>query len=160
ERREAGECRKGGDAMSLSRYATRHLKAILFVTLALCAIGAWLVGSFPVSILPDVTFPRIVVIAEAGERPIRMMEVGIARPLEEAIATVPGVTRIRSKMQRGAAEFSIDFAWGADILTALQLVNAKINEARPLMPPETRVTAERMNPTVFPILGLSVRAKG
>ena len=67
--------------------------AILFVTLVLCAIGAWLIGSFPVAILPEVTFPRLVVIADSGDRPARMMVAGVTRPVEEAIATVPGVTR-------------------------------------------------------------------
>ena len=72
--------------MSVSQFATRHLKAIIFVTLVLCGVGAWMIGSFPVSILPDVTFPRIIVIANAGDRPARMMEVGITRPIEQAIA--------------------------------------------------------------------------
>src|SRR5438105_12239066 len=121
--------------MTLARFATRHIKAILFVTVALCVVGAWALGSFPVSILPDVTFPRVVVIAEAGERPARMMVAGITRPIEEAIATVPNVTRIRSKTQRGAAEISVDFAWGTDVLRAQQLVNAKTNEVRNQLPP-------------------------
>lgn len=145
--------------MSMSRFATQNIKAVLFVTFVLCAIGAWMIGSFPVSILPDVTFPRVVVIAQSGERPVRMMEVGITRPLEEAIATVPGVTKIRSQMERGAAEISVDFAWGTDMLTAMQLVNTKVNETRPNLPPDTDIGVERMNPTVFPILGLSLRAK-
>ena len=102
--------------MSLSGFSTRHLKAILFVTLVLCGIGAWMIGSFPVSILPDVTFPRILVIAEAGDRPARMMEVGITRPIEQAIATIPGVSRVRSTIQRGATQISIDFIWGTDIV--------------------------------------------
>ena len=116
--------------------------------------------SFPVAILPDLTFPRIVVIAEAGERPTRTMEVGIDRPLEEAIATVPGVVRMHSKTQRGATEISVDFNWGTDMLTAQQLVNAKVNEVRPQLPQETEIGVERMNPTVFPIMGLSVRGTG
>ncbi len=144
--------------MNLSRFATQHLKAILFVTLILCGIGAGTLGSFPVSILPDVTFPRIVVIAEAGDRPARMMEIGATRPLEQAFATVPGVARIHSKTQRGASETSIDFNWGVDILATLQLVNAKINEVRPTLPTETQISVERMNPTIFPILGLSLRS--
>ena len=98
--------------MNLSRFATHHIKAILFVTVALCAIGAWLLRTFPVAILPDVTFPRIVVIAESGDRPARMMEVGVTRSLEESIASAPGVSRMRSKTQRGATEISIDFNWG------------------------------------------------
>src|SRR5438270_777854 len=116
--------------MNLSRFATQHIKAILFVTVVLCAIGGWLVSTFPVAILPEVTFPRIVLIADSGDRPARMMVAGVTRPLEEAIATVPGVTRMLSKTQRGAVEISIDFTWGTDMLVALQLVNGKVNEAR------------------------------
>src|SRR5579884_654971 len=146
--------------MSLSQFATRHLKAVLFVTVVLCGIGAWMIGSFPVSILPDVTFPRITVIADSGDRPARMMEVSVTRPLEEAIATIPGVSRIHSKTQRGATEISVDFVWGTDIVMTQQLVNARINEVRSSLPADTQITAERMNPTVFPILGLSLRSQG
>ena len=146
--------------MNLSRFATHHIKAVLFVTVVLCIVGAWLVRSFPVAILPDITFPRIVVIADCGERPTRMIEAGITRPLEEAIATVPGVNRIRSKTQRGGTEINVDFNWGAEMLVALQFVNTKINEIRSQFPPETQISVERMNPTVMPIMGLSLRAKG
>jgi CzcA family heavy metal efflux pump len=145
--------------VNLSRFVSQNLKAILFVTIALCVIGVGVVGSFPVAILPEVTFPRLVVIAHAGERPIRMTEVALTRPIEQAIATVPGVIRIRSKTQRGDTEISVDFAWGTDMLTALELVNTQINQIRSSLPPETDVEVERMNPTVFPILGLSLQSK-
>ena len=145
--------------MNLARFATKRIKAILFFTVALCVMGLGSLSQFPISILPDITFPRIVVIAESGERPARMMEIGVARPLEEAIATVPGVTRVRSKIQRGAAELSVDFAWGTDMLTAQQLISAKVNEARGVLPTGTNVTVERMNPTVFPVAGISVHSK-
>lgn len=146
--------------MNLARFATRHITAIIFTTAVLCILGVAVLGSFPVSILPDVTFPRIVVIAEAGETPVRMMEASIVRPLEEAIAMVPGVTRVRSKTQRGSTEISVDFQWGTDMLAAMQLVSTRINEVRPQIPQDASVSVERMNPTVFPILGLSVKCPG
>ena len=145
--------------MNLSKFATGNLKAILFVTVALCLVGAALLTRFPVAILPDITFPRIVVIAEAGERPIRSVEAGVTRPLEEAVATVPNVQKIRSQIERGATEISIDFAWGTDMGTALQLVNTKVAEVRADLPTDTKVTAERMNPTVFPVYGISLHSK-
>lgn len=146
--------------MNLSRFATHHIKGVLFVTAALCLVGVWLLHTFPVAILPEITFPRLVVIGDSGERPTQMMEVAVTRPLEEAIATVPGVKRIRSKTQRGGTEISVDFNWGTDMMVAQQLVNTKISEIRSQLPPDTDVTAERMNPTVFPILGLSLQSKG
>ena len=145
--------------MNLSRFATEHLKAVLFVTVVLCIIGGIMLTSFPVAILPDVTFPRIKVIAEAGDRPSRMVEASITRRLEEAVATVPGVHKVRSTTERGATEVAIDFDWGVDIASALQLVTAKVDEVRPLLPTDAHVTVERMNATVFPILGLSLHSK-
>lgn len=145
--------------MNLSRFVAVNLKAILFITIALCIVGVGVMGSFPVAILPEVTFPRLVVIAHAGERPIRMTEVALTRPIEQAIATVPGVIRIRSKTQRGDTEISVDFAWGTNMLTALELVNTQINQIRSSLPQGTDIEVERMNPTVFPILGISLQSK-
>lgn len=146
--------------MSLGAWAARSIKPILFTVVMLCLMGLFAYRTFPVAILPDVTFPRVVVIADAGERPVEMMEAAVTRPLEEAIATVPDVHRIRSTSKRGSTEISIDFKWGTDILVAEQLVNAKVNQVRPELPPETRTETERMNPTVFPVLGLTVDSAG
>ncbi len=146
--------------MTLSKFTANNLKAILFVTVVLCGIGAWLLASFPVSILPDVTFPRILVIGESGGRPTRMVDAAIAKPLEQAVASVPGVSKIHTQTQRGATQLSIDFNWGTDIAAAYQLVNTRIGEVRNSLPPDTQLTVERMNPTIFPILGLSLRVKG
>lgn len=145
--------------MSLSAWAIRNIKPILFVVMVLCAAGAWMYTSFPVSILPDVTFPRVVAIAECGERPTKMVEVSITRPIEEALAEIPGVQRIRSKTKKGSTEISVDFMPGTDIIVAEQMVNAKVNQVRPELPAETTTEVERMNPTVFPVMGLTLKSK-
>ena len=145
--------------MSLSQFATRNIKGILFVVVVLCLAGIAAYRSFPVSILPDVTFPRVVVIASAGERPTKMIDASLTRPLEDALTTVAGVKRIVSRTKRGELEISIDFDWGTDVLQAQQQVNAKVNEIRSTLPPETQTSVERMNPTVFPVLGLTLDSK-
>ncbi|MDE2125056.1 MAG: efflux RND transporter permease subunit [Armatimonadetes bacterium] len=145
--------------MNISTFATRHIKAIVFATLVLCFVGAAATTTFPISILPDVTFPRIMVLVDVGEQPISVVDVQAARPLEEAIATVPGVRHIRTRMERGGAEISVDFNWGTDMASALQLVYNQINIVRAHLPAGSSVSAERMNPTVFPILGLSLESR-
>lgn len=146
--------------MSISTFATKNVKAILFVTAALCGLGIGAYRSFPVSILPDVTFPRVLIIAESGDRPVKTLEVAVTRPIEEAISTIPDVKRVQSRSERGSTEVSVDFAWGTDIYTAEQLVNAHVNQIRPELPADTTIEVERMNPTVFPVLGLTLNAKG
>ncbi|RYX86359.1 efflux RND transporter permease subunit [bacterium] len=144
--------------MNLSSFAVSHLKALIFVTLILCVAGLLAAGAFPVSILPDVTFPRLVVIAEGGDAPASQMEVSVTRPLEDAASTVAGVHRVRSTTQRGAAELSIDFADSTNMQDAQNLMNARLNEIRANFPLGTQVSVERMTPTVFPVLGLSLQS--
>ncbi len=144
--------------MNISRFATQNLRAILFVTCILCGIGAVMITTFPVSILPDVTFPRLVVIARSGALPVNMMEAEISRPMEQTIATVPGVTDIRARLQRGATAIDVDFNWGSDILTDEQIVNTRLSQLRSSLPADTQIRVHRMNPTVFPIYGISLQS--
>lgn len=133
-------------------WSIRNVKPLFFLTVILCLFGAVLYSTFPTAILPDVTFPRIVVVANSGDRPVDMMQAFVTRPLEQAVATIPNVERIRSNTERGSAEISVDFSAGQDMIVAEQLVNAKINQLHG----DFQTEVERMNPTVFPILGLTL----
>ncbi len=145
--------------MKLTEWAIRNARPVFFLTAVLCIVGAFLYRGFPVSILPEMTFPRVVVIAEAGDRPTRSVEIAITRPIEEALATVAGVTHVRSTTERGSAEIAIDFADGTDIAAAESQVNAKVGSLRNVFPPETTTEVQRMNPTVFPVVGLTVNSE-
>ena len=145
--------------MRLTDWAIRNARPVSFLTAVLCLVGAVLYSTFPVSILPDVAFPRVVIVAESGDRPTKGVEVAITRPIEEAIATLPGVSRVRSTTERGSAEISVDFVDGTDIVAAEAQVNAKLGALRAAFPAETTTEVQRMNPTVFPVVGLTVNSK-
>ena len=78
----------------------------------------------------------------------------VTRPIEEEVSTVLGVRRVRSRTIRGAAEISVLFSPEMDMQQALQLVQARVNEARATLPADTDLQVERLTPAVFPILSL------
>ena len=80
----------------------------------------------------------------------------VTRPLEEAIRRVPGVVSVRSTTSRGGSELSVIFAWGTDMVAALQRVQAETERIRPELPPDTAIETEWMNPASFPILGYAL----
>ena len=71
------------------------------------------------------------VIAHSGDLSPQMMTVAVTRPLEEAAREVLGVRRVRSKTIRGATEISVLFNPDTDMQQALQLMQGKVDEARP-----------------------------
>src|SRR5947209_16375711 len=68
----------------------RHGKPIIFVILALVAVGAYLATTIPVAVFPEVDFPRVLVGVDNGVAPIDQMMVTITRPIEEAVNSVKG----------------------------------------------------------------------
>ena len=140
----------------LLELAKRRAAALFLLTALLAVAGIWQSLSMPAAIFPNVTFPRVKVIADAGEQPAIEMIPRVTRPLEEAILRVPGVRRVTSLSARGSTEIGAEFAWGTDMQTALARVQAQIERVRPDLPPDTRVEAEWMNTAIFPILGYAL----
>lgn len=138
-------------------HAARPYFGVLVVTvLFLVAVGVYSIFKVPSGIYPEVAFPRIVVIANVPGLAIKSVDVSVSRPLEEAISLVLGVVRVRSKTVRGAAELSVDFAPGTDMIQALNDVRARIAEVGSSLPADTQIIAERQTPAVFPIITVVV----
>jgi hypothetical protein len=130
-------------------------RAVLAALAALAAAGLWLAVSLPVSLLPDIIFPRITVIADSGERPGVEMERSVTRPLEAMLRRVPSIREMRSTTSRGSTEINLDCDWGTNMNLALQQVQAQIDAARERLPAGTAVDARLMSPTLFPVYGFS-----
>ena len=77
--------------MGLFEYVCRHAKAVLFSVAVFVVSGIALMFNMPISLFPDITFPRIVVLADNGEEPAERMMVEVTKPLEEVATSIPGV---------------------------------------------------------------------
>ena len=137
-------------------YKNPLILAIVLVILA----GTLAYNKLQTSLFPEITFPKIKVIAEAGEQPVDQMMLSVTRPLELAIKKVPELQTIRSATSRGSCEISAFMDWNADIDLSQQRIESKINEIRNSLPPETEITVERMNPSILPVIGYTLEGMG
>lgn len=142
--------------MTFTLWMQTHRRSILFLVVAFGIAGLAASLNLPVSLFPHVSFPRIQVGIEAGDRPVDRMAIEVTRIVEEAVRAVPGVRHVRSTTSRGSAEISITFGWGEDMVSAMLQIESGINQVRGSFPPNTVIEVRRMDPTVFPILGYSL----
>lgn len=140
----------------MSTWLKNHRNAVLFCLTLLVFAGLYVAFKLPVSLFPSIEFPRIEVIVDSGDRPVNRMVLEVTIPLEQAIRSVPSVKSIRSTSSRGSAEFSIFFNWNTDIVISLLQVEAAINQLLPTLPAGTSFLAQRMDPTIFPVFGLTL----
>lgn len=139
-------------------YYRIFLKPILFVLLVLMLIGIFSYHKMATSLFPDVTFPKIMVIADNGEQPVDKMMVTVTKPLEIAIKRVNGITSVRSSTSRGSCTIEAFFDWGIDINVAKIQLEARINEIKNILPPSTNFVVEAMSQNVFPVMGYTLES--
>ena len=142
--------------MNATQWMQSHRRSILFLLAVLVLSGVASGLRLPVSLFPQVSFPRVVVNLHAGDRPAERMAIEATLPIEEAVRSVPGVLNVRSTTSRGSADISINFDWGEDMISAMLQVESTINQALLGLPKGTTFTVRRMDSTVFPVLAYSL----
>ncbi|MEO6133455.1 MAG: efflux RND transporter permease subunit [Saprospiraceae bacterium] len=139
---------------------------ILYKNPVTLVIGIILIGGLysytriQTALFPEITFPKIKIIADAGAQPVNKMMITVTRVLENAVKQVPDLKIIRSTTSRGSCEISAYMDWKSNIDLSQQRIESKINEVRNILPPDIDITVERMNPSILPVLGYTLEAPG
>ena len=140
--------------INLATKARPYIGSVILTCALLTAGGIYSATRMASGVYPEVTFPRIAVVARVPDLDVTQMEIRVTRPLEDAVSGVLGVARVRSKTIRGGSEISIDFTPGTDMRRAETLVWNRIGARRSDLPISTELTVEQMTPSVFPIISV------
>ena len=129
------------------------------VILAVIIVGGiFIYGQVQVSLFPEITFPKLKVIADNGEQPVDKMMVTVTRPLEDAIKQVPDLKILRSTTSRGTCEISAFLNWGADMNINQQMLESRISQIKNSLPADVQIQIEKMNPSILPVIGFTVES--
>ena len=142
-----------------SPWFEKFSRPVLFLTISVALVGAYLALSIPVSVFPNTDFPRVVIGVDNGVMPIDQMLVTITRPLEEAVNSVPGLQKVTSVTSRGSAEVDLFFDWNSDMILTLQRVDAVVARLQSELPSTAKVETHRLTFAVFPIIGYSLTSE-
>ncbi len=133
---------------------------VLAIGFLLLAAGAFTYKNLQTGLFPNITFPKIKVIADAGQQPVGKMMTAVTIPLENAIRRTEGLNYIRSTTSRGSVEISVFLNWDMDINTAKSQIESYIQQAKGNILPNTSFTVEKMNPSILPVMGYSIEGDG
>ncbi|MEO6248979.1 MAG: efflux RND transporter permease subunit [Sphingomicrobium sp.] len=143
----------------LSGLLERHRRSIWLSVLLITLAGLVAATRMPVSLFPHIDYPRVVVSIDAGERDAGQMAADITRPAEIALRSIPGVTHLRSTTSRGSAEIALGFDWGDDMVAKELATQGTLATILPDLPTGTRFSVHRSDPSIFPVLGLSLTSR-
>lgn len=127
------------------------------LVLAVVLMGVISYLRLPIDLLPDVSFPRLVVHTGYPDVAPPEIERLITERVEAQVAAVPGVVKVTSVSQEGASLVTLQFAWGTDMDFATLNVRERLDNLRRALPETVqRPTILRVDPQSDPILTVSI----
>ncbi|CUA94268.1 efflux RND transporter permease subunit [Thiomonas bhubaneswarensis] len=147
--------------MNPSALFIRRPIATSLLALAVLLVGIIAFRLLPVSPLPQVDFPTIVVNANMAGASPEVMAATVATPLERSLGTIAGISQMTSSSSLGSTRVILQFDLSKNINDAAREVQAAINAALPLLPSGLtgNPTYKKMNPADAPIMILSLTSK-
>ncbi|HUJ63001.1 MAG TPA: efflux RND transporter permease subunit, partial [Kofleriaceae bacterium] len=142
--------------MTLVRWLRTHAALVWLATLSLAVVGAFSIFSLPSGIYPEMTFPRVIVVAHAGQLAPELVEAQMTRPLEQALAVVPGVRHVRARTIRGAVELSLQLTDAADPLQVQYACQTAVDHVD--LPRGATTVVQRVLPTSVPVVTFNLSA--
>ena len=131
------------------------------VMLAILLFGAMSYRYLPVSDLPNVDFPTIMVTANLPGASPETMASAVATPLERQFSTIAGLDSMSSTNALGLSQITLQFNLSRSLDGAAQDVQAAIAKAAKQLPPDlpTPPVYQKVNPADQPVLYLAVTSE-
>ena len=145
--------------MTLSELSIKRPVFAWMLMSALIIFGGISLMRMGVSQLPDVDFPVLGVSLNLPGAAPAVMETDVVDVVEGTIMTIQGVRTISSSSRQGSANITIEFDMARDIDTALQEVQAKLQQAQRHLPDDLEPpTISKTNPEDQAIIYLTLNS--
>ncbi|MGH9199594.1 MAG: efflux RND transporter permease subunit, partial [Acidimicrobiia bacterium] len=138
----------------------RPVTTFMFLV-SLVVMGTVAVIKLPLAFLPEVDIPEISINVPYPNSSPSQVEREIIRPLEEVLATLSGVKKIRSVATADGGSVELQFNWGESLDMVRLKVSEKIDQARKDLPADVeRVDIQSFNTSQIPVVEARVSAPG
>ncbi len=147
--------------MNISEAFIRRPVATTLLMIGLLLSGVVAFRQLPVSALPEVDYPTIVVSTFLPGASAQTMAESVTTPLERQFGQMPALTAMTSVSSFGSSQVTLQFGLDRNIDAAEQDVQAAINGASNLLPRTLPAppSYSKSNPADTPILTLSVSSQ-
>ena len=144
----------------MNNFFVKHKNGLSAIIFMIIMGGIFAYSNLQTSLFPEITFPKIKIIADAGQQPVDKMMITVTKPLENAIKKVQDVKIVRSTTSRGSCEISAYMNWNSDLDLGKTRIEAQINQIKNNLPPDIQISVEKMNPSILPVIGYAIESQG
>ena len=123
--------------------------ATAMVFLALLATGVYSFLNTPIELAPKESFPMVDIVTGWYGVPPEVVQTQVTSPIEEACATVKGITKMTSTSQIGMSRITLEFDPKTNMEFAQLVLREELAKTRPVLPPGVRPVLQPYVPEDF-----------
>ena len=144
--------------MNLSQLCIGRPVMTILVMFAIMLFGSIAYTQLPISNLPNVDFPTILVTSTLPGTSPETMASSVSIPLEKQFTTISGLSQMTSASSLGQSQITLQFDPSRNIDGAALDVQAAISAAAKQLPPQMMIppTFSKVNPASQPVIYLAV----
>ena len=124
----------------MNHFFVKHKNGLSAIIFLIILGGFFAYSKMQTSLFPEITFPKIKIIADAGQQPIDKMMITVTKPIENAIKKVQDLKIVHSTTSRGSCEISAFMNWGSDIDLSKARIESQINQIKNELPADIPIT--------------------
>ena len=132
--------------MNLPEFGVKRPITNLMIFSAIIIIAFYSLTRLGIDLMPEIEPPAISVIASYPGASAQDVEIRVTEPLENQLATTPGIDKITSRSLEGASVITLKFQWGTNLDEASNDIRDRIELAKRFLPD---IPDEMDNPFIF-----------
>jgi HAE1 family hydrophobic/amphiphilic exporter-1 len=145
--------------MDLPELSVKQPVFVTSIVILMLAAGGLLMTRLGVDLYPDVAFPTITATVEYPGAGPDEVETQILKPLEDEVATIAGLKKLRATAKEGVGAIVAEFTLETDAKYAEQQVRVRVDLARRKLPDDAKEPViRRFDPSDTAQLAIAVAA--
>jgi HAE1 family hydrophobic/amphiphilic exporter-1 len=148
--------------MNLPEFGVKRPTTNLMIFFGIIVVSLYSLSRLGIDMMPEIEPPSISVISAYPGASPEDVEIRVTEPLENQLASTPGVEKITSRSLEGVSAISLKFIWGINLDEASNDIRDRIDRAKRFLPD---IPDEMDNPFLFkfntammPIIFLGITA--
>jgi len=143
--------------MNLPRFTVTHPVFTAMLMLIMVLLGGFTLMRTSIDLMPELSLPTLTVITTYENASPEEIEELITKPLEEVLATIPGVETLSSTSREGQSVIRVSFVWGTYLDGAANNIRDGFDRIRDFLPADAdQPIMLKFDTNAFPVMILGV----
>jgi HAE1 family hydrophobic/amphiphilic exporter-1 len=146
--------------MKITDISVKRPVTTTVIYLALIVLGLFSLGRLALDLIPDISFPVIVIYSSYPGVSPEEVEENLTKVIENTASSASGIEKVSSTSREGSSIVQVEYQWGTDLAEASNDLRERLDLIRDFIPEEaTQPVLFKFDPSMTPIMVLSVEGR-